>query len=251
MHEGERFQKKVTNMRKILPPKEVLYRMTEEEYDRLIRKFRRGEKWNPEEESPWGDPLNQRTERGETKMATLSLEKERKEFGEEVKKTNLPEQEKTRLMSMFRTMTYGAESQSTSECTTYEAFKGLAAIFYFLCETQKLKKSEHERLLRVNDAAYLKWDAYLTKYGMESPLRQFLLREPRPDKIIYNDPAMIVYWTDGLKTVVKRSENEPENKYAAFCAALAKKIYGNNSRVNRIVKGIIVSEKRTKKAKKE
>ena len=251
MHEGERFQKQVTNMQTIIPPKEVTNRLTEEKYDRLIRKITMGEKWNPEEESPWGDPLNQRTERGETKMKTLSLEKERKEFEEEVKKTNLPEKEKTKLKSMFRTMTYGAESPSTNEYTTYEAFKGMAAIFYFLCDTQKLKKSEHDRLLSVNDAAYLKWDAYLTKYGMESPLRQFSRREPRPDKIIYNDPAMIVYWTDGLKTVVKRSENEPESKYAAFCAALAKKIYGNNSRVNRIVKGIIVSEKRAKKAKKE
>ena len=54
-------------------------------------------------------------------------------------------------------------------------------------------------------------------------------------KIIYNDPATVVFWEDGTKTVVKRSKGEKNNHYAAFCAALAKKIYKNNSQVNKIV----------------
>ena len=54
-------------------------------------------------------------------------------------------------------------------------------------------------------------------------------------RIIYNDPATIVFWNDGTKTVVKRGPSETFNKYTAFCAALAKKMYGNNSRVNKIV----------------
>lgn len=56
-----------------------------------------------------------------------------------------------------------------------------------------------------------------------------------PKKIIYNGPATIVFWADGEKTVVKRSKKEKDNKYNAFCAALAKKIYGNNSKVNHFV----------------
>lgn len=56
-----------------------------------------------------------------------------------------------------------------------------------------------------------------------------------PKKIIYNGPATIVFWDDGTKTVVKRSEKDIDNKYNAFCAALAKKIYGNNSKINSIV----------------
>ena len=54
-------------------------------------------------------------------------------------------------------------------------------------------------------------------------------------KIIYNDPATVVFWEDGTKTVVKRSKGEKNNHYTAFCAALAKKIYKNNSKVNKIV----------------
>lgn len=57
-----------------------------------------------------------------------------------------------------------------------------------------------------------------------------------PKRIIYNDPATIVFWKDGTKTVVKKAAQEPYNKYNAFCAALAKKVYGNNSRVNAFVK---------------
>ena len=57
----------------------------------------------------------------------------------------------------------------------------------------------------------------------------------KPLKIIYNDPATIVFWRDGTKTVVKRMEKEKFNPYTAFCAALAKKLFGSNSAVNRIV----------------
>lgn len=56
-----------------------------------------------------------------------------------------------------------------------------------------------------------------------------------PERILYNDPATIVFWKDGTKTVVKKSKGEKFNKYNAFCAALAKKIFENNSRVNKIV----------------
>ena len=57
-----------------------------------------------------------------------------------------------------------------------------------------------------------------------------------PSKIIYNNPATIVFWMDGTKTVVKKAKGEKFNEYTAFCAALAKKIYKNNSQVNKIVK---------------
>ena len=57
-----------------------------------------------------------------------------------------------------------------------------------------------------------------------------------PKRIIYNNPATIVFWRDGTKTVVKKNEKEKYNSYNAFCAALAKKIFGTNSEVNRIVR---------------
>jgi len=56
-----------------------------------------------------------------------------------------------------------------------------------------------------------------------------------PRKIIYNGPATIVFWNDGTKTVVKRSKKDKDNKYNAFCAALAIKTFGTNSQVMKLV----------------
>lgn len=72
-----------------------------------------------------------------------------------------------------------------------------------------------------------------------------------PRQIIYNDPATIVFWSDGSKTVVKRMDNEAWNPYNAFCAALAKRIYGSNSQVNRLVKNGVFQTKKDKAVKKE
>jgi hypothetical protein len=45
-----------------------------------------------------------------------------------------------------------------------------------------------------------------------------------------------VFWKDNSKTIVKLKPGDADNVYAAFTAALAKKIYGNNTRVNKILK---------------
>ena len=69
-----------------------------------------------------------------------------------------------------------------------------------------------------------------------------------PKQIIYNNPATIVFWKDGTKTVVKKAKGEKYNEYNAFCAALAKKIFGNNSKLTKVVKsGIHQNEKKEKK----
>lgn len=50
-----------------------------------------------------------------------------------------------------------------------------------------------------------------------------------PERIIKSGPATIVFWADGTKTVVKCAEGTEPDDYTAFCAALAKKVYGSNS----------------------
>ena len=45
-----------------------------------------------------------------------------------------------------------------------------------------------------------------------------------------------VLWEDGTVTVVKLRDGEDFDEYAAFCAALAKKVFGSTSAVNSIVK---------------
>lgn len=55
-------------------------------------------------------------------------------------------------------------------------------------------------------------------------------------RIIHNDPATIVFWADGTKTVVKCMDGEKYDRYAGFCAALAKKVYGSTSQAKKIAK---------------
>ena len=67
------------------------------------------------------------------------------------------------------------------------------------------------------------------------PIPSLLSNPLYPEKIIYNGPATIVFWKDGTKTVVKAMDGVDANPYHGFTAALAKKIYGSSSKVNKIV----------------
>ena len=57
---------------------------------------------------------------------------------------------------------------------------------------------------------------------------------PSVKRIVYHDPATIVFWQDGTKTVVKCMDGEPFEKYAGFCAALAKKVFGSTSKAKKV-----------------
>lgn len=52
---------------------------------------------------------------------------------------------------------------------------------------------------------------------------------PCVDRIIFSDPATIVFWTDGTKTKVKCMDGEKFERYAGFCAAVMKKLFGSTS----------------------
>lgn len=56
-----------------------------------------------------------------------------------------------------------------------------------------------------------------------------------PKKIIRNGPATIVFWNNGKKTVVMKADGDNDNPYNAFCAALAIRIFGNNSALKKII----------------
>lgn len=59
--------------------------------------------------------------------------------------------------------------------------------------------------------------------------------KPKIDRVIFHDPATIVYWMDGTKTVVK-ANNEKFDKEKGLLAAIAKKVYGNKGSFNNIIK---------------
>lgn len=93
-------------------------------------------------------------------------------------------------------------------------------------------------------------------YGIESPSRYYakemkrcglsaikgmlngIYGAPLPivKKILVSGICTIVFWLDGTKTIVRCKAGTEFNVYHAFTAALAKKIYGSNSQVNKIIK---------------
>lgn len=74
---------------------------------------------------------------------------------------------------------------------------------------------------------------------------------PECERIIRSGDRTIVFWDDGDKTIVRKAPDEKDSLYAAFTAALGKKIYGNNSQLSRFVKKKTVYQEGKRKKKKK
>ena len=76
-------------------------------------------------------------------------------------------------------------------------------------------------------------------------------------RVVFNDPATIVFWTDGTKTVVKQQKCDKKKKFdpeKGLAMAIAKKALGNQGNYfNEIRKWVDTydSKKKEKKNKKE
>ena len=88
----------------------------------------------------------------------------------------------------------------------------------------------------------LKKEWAITSSGMFTgrDLDGFMREILTPTEILRSGNRTIVFWEDGDKTIVKRSENEEDDVYAAFTAALAKKLYGSGNAVKNIIRDRIV-----------
>lgn len=60
------------------------------------------------------------------------------------------------------------------------------------------------------------------------------------ERVIFNDPATIVFWKDGSKTVVKAS-NEPFDEEKGLAMAIVKKVYGNKGNYFNQIKKFLIS----------
>lgn len=50
------------------------------------------------------------------------------------------------------------------------------------------------------------------------------------EKVIFNDPATIVFWSDGTKTIVKKQKEDKKKKFdkeKGLAMAISKKFFGN------------------------
>ena len=63
-------------------------------------------------------------------------------------------------------------------------------------------------------------------------LKGILYNIPEVKKVIFNDPATIVYWKDGTKTVVKCQKGDDFDPEKGFAMAFLKKCWGNKGNFN-------------------
>lgn len=71
-----------------------------------------------------------------------------------------------------------------------------------------------------------------------------------PKKVIFNDPATIVIWNDGTKTIVKRREGEPDDKEKAIMYCILKKLCGNKATMDRYLKLFLKEEESNEEKEK-
>lgn len=74
-----------------------------------------------------------------------------------------------------------------------------------------------------------------TNYGSFYANTPILPASITPKKIIRNDRTTIVIWEDGSKTIVRCEAHKHYDAYEAFTAALAKKIFSNNTKLKKMI----------------
>ena len=53
-------------------------------------------------------------------------------------------------------------------------------------------------------------------------------------KVIYNNPATIVYWSDGSKTVVRCQKGDTYSPETGLAMAICKRVFGNDNKFNKV-----------------
>lgn len=88
----------------------------------------------------------------------------------------------------------------------------------FLDTAQLTRTDEHNRGLRPSEQKF--W--------------QKLTPCLKVKRVIYSNPATIVLWQDGTKSVVKCMDGQPYDEYSGFCSAVVKKVFGSTSKAKKI-----------------
>ena len=98
--------------------------------------------------------------------------------------------------------------------------------------TQSLDSETIYNISAVEENDYIKYDMrsvdFLKKYytPTKTPVKSPRL-VPEIKNVIYNDPATIVFWSDGTKTVVKCGEGDEFDPEKGLAMAISKKALGN------------------------
>lgn len=86
------------------------------------------------------------------------------------------------------------------------------------------------------DAMRYCYNDILTVEKYKAPIMELKVNIPSMiDRVIFNDPATVILWKDGSKTVVKRSDDDIWDPEKGFCMAIIKKLYGHTSFIKKFM----------------
>ena len=85
----------------------------------------------------------------------------------------------------------------------------------------------------VDDPFARGWNAAM-RYTTQNRLAE-RKQMPLPTNVIFNNPATIVYWDDGTKTVVKCQPRDVFSAETGLTTAMLKKYMGNDNMFNRVI----------------
>lgn len=70
------------------------------------------------------------------------------------------------------------------------------------------------------------------KLPIEKDTRRFI---PEIENTVFNGDTTIIIWKDKTKTIVHCEPDKPRDPYAAFCAAVCKKLFGSTDKVMKVI----------------
>lgn len=122
------------------------------------------------------------------------------------------------------------EVNLTGIVNNYGAFKSRSGDELIEEIEERLNRDESwvDRMLTEETKNYIKNDIKTTKeilnsvYGLKAYRPSFEIK-----KVIFNNPATIIFWADGTKTVVKCQEGDTYDPEKGMAMAIAKKALGN------------------------
>lgn len=94
------------------------------------------------------------------------------------------------------------------------------------------------------------WKNYVALIETEERRRMEKHFTPKSIEWSADHRTVVVIWNDTEKTIVRLSPNDPDDIYMAFTAALAKRIFGTNSHIKKVI-GRNLNEHKAKEKKAE
>lgn len=104
---------------------------------------------------------------------------------------------------------------------------------------------DHELARAIHKGMAIDYSRQSTECAKKNNIVKFGMCSVSIRKVIFNDPATIVLWSDGTKTVVKCGPEDSFDMEKGLAMAIVKKMAGNDNRFHKVFKQY------TKKKKKE